>query len=810
MASHDSTTTGSIAPDPHGPPPEGAPEVEGYRLRSVLGEGGFGIVYLAEQLEPVQRRVALKVIKPGMDSEAVLARFEAERQALAIMEHPSIARVFDAGQTERSTPYFVMELVHGEPITDFCDRHSLPLDERLRLFGRVCEGLHHAHTKGVIHRDIKPSNILVTYEGGSPAPKIIDFGVAKAISHSLTQRTVFTELGQLVGTPEYMSPEQAEMGALDIDTRTDIYSLGVVLYELLTGALPLDTTSLRQAGLAEIQRVIREQDPPKPSTRVSLMLSAPDSKGTADEVGRHRRLQPRTLERRLHGDLDWIVMKCLEKDRARRYDSASAIGRELERFLANEPVEAGPPSAVYRLHKFAQRNRAGVLGAGAVLSAIVIGGALSAWQAIEASRARDEARRSAEELRAVDSFFLDSVLGSLNPAAGMGSDVTMQQVLDRAAQEVPSIESESVRGAVHGRIGEMQHLLGDYERAIEQLNDSRSRTTDPTALFEMGVRQAECHQRLGDLDASQALLGSLDSGGVDPGVLPGLLLRRDTLLAVILLERGDTERAAEILHAASSSATGEASRSEEMAVCLDVLSGALTHLNDLDGAASAARRSLDLRRGAHTPGDFRIAQSLDRLARAESRLGNHEASTVLLDESLSIKRATLPPGHPGIASTLSSIAAGRFRMGDYDGAVAPASESLEFYREAYESGQGRLLNVGRAESLLGSILMRTDDPGAAEPHLREAVSILEQTIGAMHWMTANSVSAYGELLTSLERFDEAEAQLLEAARRLDDPEVSAAPAVRARTHERLVELYEATGNEAQAAVWRERLDPGGE
>jgi serine/threonine protein kinase/Leucine-rich repeat (LRR) protein len=366
-----------------------------YKLLQQIGEGGFGVVYMAQQEKPVVRRVALKVIKAGMDTRAVIARFEAERQALAMMDHPNIARVLDAGTTDAGRPYFVMELVKGIPITEYCDQANLDMRERLSLFVDVCRAVQHAHQKGVIHRDLKPSNVMVTLHDAKPVVKVIDFGIAKATDQKLTEKTLFTNYGQMIGTPAYMSPEQAVMSGLDVDTRSDVYSLGVLLYELLTGAPPFDAQTLRSAGFDEMRRIIREQQPQKPSMRLSTM--AAELKMT---VAAQRQVSPQVLSRQLHGDLDWIILKAIEKDRARRYDTPSALAADLKKHLENEPVSARPPSAIYRFQKAVRRNRFAFAAGAAVAASLIAGIAASVWQAVRATRAEGRAVAALDELRA--------------------------------------------------------------------------------------------------------------------------------------------------------------------------------------------------------------------------------------------------------------------------------------------------------------------------------------------------------------------------------------------------------------------------
>ena len=508
--------TGAYTPISEGPGTVIGP----YKLLQKIGEGGFGAVYMAEQEKPVRRMVALKIIKPGMDTAQVIARFESERQALALMDHPNIATVLDAGATggepggvSPGKPFFVMELVKGVPITEFCDKNHMPAGARLKLFLDVCNAIQHAHHKGIIHRDIKPSNVMVTLHDGVPVVKVIDFGVAKATVQRLTERTLFTAYGQMVGTPAYMSPEQAEMSGLDIDTRSDIYSLGVLLYELLTGTTPLEGKNLREAGYIEMQRLIREEEAPRPSTRLSSLG------GSATILASNRGTDPTQLARLLAGDLDWIIMKSLDKDRNRRYDSPVRFAEDIVRYLHQEAILARPPSTAYQLKKFAQRNRAAVVTAAAVAAALLVGTAVATGQAVRASRAEvaareaetqarqdradaDEQRQVAErreadardnerkalaaeaaakESDATANAVLDFVKSYIFAAArppfekvGLGREITLRKALDAAEPKIaaafasrPRVEAQlrSILGDTYLQLGEGQVAEAQIDRA---------------------------------------------------------------------------------------------------------------------------------------------------------------------------------------------------------------------------------------------------------------------------------------------------------------------------------------------------------
>jgi eukaryotic-like serine/threonine-protein kinase len=446
-----------------------------YRLLREIGQGGMGTVFMAEQEKPVRRRVALKVVKIGMDTAQVVARFEAERQALALMDHPSIARVFDAGTTDTGRPFFVMELVEGVPITQFCDEGRLTPNERLDLFISVCRAIEHAHQKGIIHRDIKPSNVLVTSIDGKPVPKVIDFGIAKAMDQRLTEKTLFTQFGSIIGTLEYMSPEQAGLSGIDIDTRSDVYALGVLLYELLTGTTPLEHERLVGTGYTEILRRIKEEEPPKPSTRLSVLRERLES------IAAVRGTEPIRLARAVRGDLDWIAMKAIEKSRTRRYESAGDLARDIQRYLDGDAVEACPPSAVYRLRKFGRKYRVPVSVAAAFAGLVVAAAGISVALAVRATIAEakakaegDKSRRSAEQSEAVIKFFQDHILAAARPEGeegGLGRNVTIREAIEAAAPKITETlkHQPTVEASIRSAIGVSFILQGEPGRAIAEL-----------------------------------------------------------------------------------------------------------------------------------------------------------------------------------------------------------------------------------------------------------------------------------------------------------------------------------------------------
>jgi serine/threonine protein kinase len=613
----------SAAPDTVGP----------YRIVQLIGEGGFGSVYLAEQEHPVRRQVALKLIKPGMDTRQVIARFDAERQALAMMEHPNIAKVLDAGATETGRPYFVMELVRGVPLTDYCDAHHLTTRQRLELFVQVCRAVQHAHQKGVIHRDIKPSNVLVTLHDGQPVPKVIDFGIAKATEAPLTGMTLLTEFRQMVGTPAYMSPEQAETDAADVDTRSDIYSLGVLMYELLTGTTPFDAKELKAAAFGEVRRIIREVEPPAPSTRLSTMGEALTS------VAERRRTEPAKLGQSVRGELDWIVMKALEKERARRYDTASALAEDVQRYLRDELVLARPPARAYLVKKFVRRHKAAIATASAVAAALVLGLGVATVGFVRASRERDRAFAARFEER------LQRALA----AAALGEAELARNEAERARTRAEQAHAHAVG---------VNDLLHELFAAVN------SRRTGDGATFD------------------RVLTGAAKK--VDAGALseqPELEAAVRTTLANVLFSYGyiaDGEHhQREALAIRRRLAPPEGS--VDLAESLCDLGWLLQRKGDLDGAEQYLRQGLALNRKLLKPDDPALATSLHSLAVVLIAKGNRAEGIPLVRESLAIRVADCDAAvarDPGDAKALASRAHLRARTGDFAGALADYDAAL--------------------------------------------------------------------------------------------------------------------------------------
>jgi eukaryotic-like serine/threonine-protein kinase len=691
-----------------------------YKLLQQIGEGGFGIVFMAEQEQHVRRKVALKVIKPGMDTKQVIARFEAERQALAVMDHPSIAKVFDGGETVSGRPFFVMELVHGVPITKYCDDNHLTARERLELFIPVCQAVQHAHQKGIIHRDLKPTNILVTLYDSKPVPKVIDFGVAKATEQRLTETTMFTNFGTVVGTFEYMSPEQAEMNALGVDTRSDVYSLGVLLYELLTGTTPLERKRVREAAFAEVLRLIREEEPPKPSTRLNA------SKETLPAMAALRNTDPRKLAHEVRGDLDWIVMKCLEKDRTRRYDAASGLAKDLERHLRDDAVEACPPSAGYRLRKWMWRNRVATLVALIIWAwtLIFIGFGTLNWmmacderdRAVQAERqaaaaltvaqdARDRAtqsRQQAEEnalkakeaedkARAVANFLQNDILAQAdsghqaNRRQEVKPDLTVREALDRAAANLGRFGpgQELTEANLRLAIGEAYIGIGDARRAVPHLERSR----------DIHVAKLGPHHK----STLNALLG-LGKGYYSAGRLP------------------EARQVLQELHAVAETRLGK----EHSLTIAGMTHLALTLL-DTDRRAEAVpllEEALRRARKALGPDHGDTLHIMNNLGAACERVGRWEDALALYEETLRLRRIKDGPTHPDTLVTMHNLGTVLRRLGRVDRSI-PLKEEV-FKQRVVLLGPAHPLTV-RTQADLG---INYQEAG----RVREAIPVLEDAL----------------------------------------------------------------------------------
>ena len=789
-------------------------QVGPYRLLELLGEGGFGSVYLAEQREPVRRRVALKVIKLGMDTREVIARFEAERQALSMMAHANIARVLDVGATDGGRPYFVMELVRGVPITEYCETQRLSLVERLQLFVPVCHALQHAHQKGIIHRDIKPSNVLVTVESGRPVPKVIDFGIAKATLQDLTDKTLVTLQQQLIGTPAYMSPEQAELTGLDIDTRSDIYALGVLLYELLTGATPFDGRTLLDAGRTEMLRIIREEEPRRPSARVG--------RSDGDEKGERRRPPEADLIRRLNGDLDWIVMMCLEKDRTRRYETASELAADVQRHMSDEPVLAGAPSAAYRMRKFVRRNRAGVVTGMVVVGLLLLAIAgttsglllaqeerahaqasakaekdarlaaqesareatlaaekatLAAKRADTASRraqlARAESQRRADELEVVIALY-QAQLGDVDAELlGLGiRDLILEQVTARSTQVGQTSSS------VAAMLERLQDQLAGVNFTSLALETIVTGLLDPTltavreTFADQPLPRAKMEQTLGDVlsslglweRAESPLRSSLETFRAELGDDGAQSLEALTAWGKLVSQRGDLAAALEIFeqgHEARARVLGEDHRDTLASAFL--IANTLREQGRVEEALALHSQVLDERLRLLDPNDAETLDSLAEMGSTLFALRRFDEAQSFDQRALDGRREELGQGHEDTLSSMNNLGQMLLQQGQLNPAFLLLQESFEAARLRFGERHGATLT---ATMNLASVLREMGRLDEAEAHVERALAIRRSLHGERHRDTLFAVAQLGLLRFEQGRWEEADDLLAQAEKGL--------------------------------------------
>jgi tetratricopeptide (TPR) repeat protein/tRNA A-37 threonylcarbamoyl transferase component Bud32 len=832
-----------------------------YKLLEKVGEGGCGVVYVAEQTEPVRRRVALKVIKLGMDTKTVVARFEAERQALAMMDHPNIAKVLDAGATEHGRPYFVMELVRGIRITEYCDQNKLGTKERLDLFIHVCQAIQHAHQKGIIHRDIKPSNILVALHDGVPIPKVIDFGIAKATEGRLTDATVYTQLHQFIGTPAYMSPEQAEMSGLDIDTRSDIYSLGVLLYELLTGKTPFDANELVAQGVDAMRRTIREKDPVRPSTRLAT-LKAEELTTTAER----RSVDSSKLLHLLCGDLDWIVMKCLEKDRTRRYETANGLAVDIKRHLNCEPVSARPPSAVYRFQKLLGRNRVMAGAVALVLTAIVAGTVVSVAQTLQARRqlrralaAESQAQAEKANAQAALHFIQDEVLSQASPGYQADRDLKVRTLLDRVADRLdratgnqPVVEA-SIRqtlGSIYTELGDYVKAIGNYESALQlqrqQLGEDHPDTLRSLYGLTMaywwsgGMAKAEelsltglerSTRVLGEkhpltiqfMDAraaTQMLTGELSGPETEAVLMKALAVNREvfgpddprTLRVVYMFGVGsylhflDAEAAPLLADALERSTRVLGEKHPQTAGLMTGLAVTYANLNQLEQAETMTTRCMDLRRGILGEEHPLTLSSTLMLARVYVLQGRLDKADVLTDRVLELSRNRDLETSPFLLWHFGSLGWHYLERGD----VAHASTLCELAMQgARRKPDANPMAIPRVIAQLGAVRVQQQKFVEAEGLLREGLRFAEK-----HWPNSGYffyvMDLLGASLAGQAKYSEAEPLLLESYQGLQRTQASMPPYLNptrrvTESLERLVHLYQAWGKPAQAEEWNKKL-----
>jgi non-specific serine/threonine protein kinase/serine/threonine-protein kinase len=779
--------------------PAAPPERIGkFRIVDKLGEGGMGEVYEAEQVDPVRRRVALKIIKPGMDTEQIVARFESERQALALMDHPNIARVLDGGATDDGRPYFAMEYVAGVPITQFCDRQRMNTAERLELFIHVCNGVQHAHQKGIIHRDIKPSNVMVTLGDEGPVPKIIDFGVAKA-TEALTDKTMVTAVGQFIGTPEYMSPEQWD--GRDIDTRTDVYALGVLLYELLVGTQPFDWKRLRRSGWEEILRAVHEDEPPMPSTRVTALETGME--GPARKRGTDRS----SLTRQLRGDLDWIVLRTIDKDRNRRYPSATELASDIRRHLDDEPVQASPPSTRYRVGKFVRRHKVAVFAGALVALALVAGAVGSTVGLLRALRAETFARQEADTAKQV-SEFLVGLFEVLEPSETRGGSITVREILDRGSMKIESelAAQPLLRARLMSTMGRVYQSLGLYDEArpllAESLQSRRALLDDRHPALAEGL-----------LEMGWLLMMTGNYTGARPLVREALEIHESTLSAsdpelaqTLIIEAHLLTELGEYGAAADAAAQALEIREERfganhpnVARTLDVLANLYYKSGDYTAARPLYERSLQVRRDAFGDSHLDVARSYNNLAMLFKVTGDYDTAHDLYEQALEIFESTLGADHPAVATSLNNLAALISETGDQEAARPYYERALAIREQALPD------HPDLASSLndLATLLMDAGDHTSARPLLERAVRIEEEVLGPDHVKVAYSLNNLGRLFLEAGDHDAARRSLeralsiLEQGLHPDHPDL-------AYPLTNLGRLYAATRDETAAAEAFER------